>query len=301
MAGLFWGTVGVVAFSITLPATRIAVEALGAFTVGAGRAVAAALIALLILVLRRERFPRAQFPRLLLVISGVVLGFPWLSAWALTRLPAAHGAVMLALLPLTTAGAGTLLARERPSLQFWLASLLGCAAVLGYAWLTGAGSVRPADLALVGAVVLAALGYAVGGQLAQEMGGWKVISWALVLALPLTLPPALISGLRVDWAAAPWGALLGFLYVALVSQFSGFFAWYHGLALGGVARVGQLQYLQVFLTLFWSALLLHEQITWLSIAAALLAVLSVAWGRRAPVRRAVPVSADAPVAGRCAP
>lgn len=284
--GLLFGLLGVLAFSLTLPMTRVAVPAFGPAGVGLGRSVVAAALAGVALLLTRQRRPSlAQLKSLAIISAGVIFGFPLLSAWAMVRVPAAHGAVTLGLLPLATAGAGALLAGERPSRAFWLASLVGSGGVLWFALSQGGGRLEPADLALVAAVIAAAVGYAEGGRLARELGGWQVISWALVLAAPLVAVPALLSIDRAQLAAATpaqWGA---FVYVAVISQFLGFFAWYRGMALSGVARVGQLQLLQPFFTILGSAGLLGEQITPATWAGAAVVVLAVALGRRAPVRR----------------
>lgn len=283
--GWTWGLMGVVGFSLTLPATQVVVPWLGPTLAGFGRALMAGVVAAGILLVRRERFPRADFRSLLWVVGGVILGFPWLTAWAMNRVPATHGAIMLALLPLATAGAGSWRARERPGWTFWLASAVASVVVIGYALIEGAGRVGLADAALLAAAILAALGYAEGGRLARAMGGWRVICWALVLSLPVTLVPVLIAVSSTALAPVPRVAWMSLAYVALGSQLTAFFAWYHGLAVGGVARVGQLQYLQVFLTLIWSALWLHEPVTWLSAATAIVVVLAVVLGRRAPISR----------------
>ncbi len=286
-AGLWYGLLGVLSFSLTFPATRVAVAYLDPSVVGLGRALVAALLAALLLGATRQRWPtRTELRRLTFVVAGVIFGFPFLSAWALRQVPSAHGAIVIGLLPLATACVATFRGGERPSWLFWLAGLAGSAAVIGFALYSGAGGLHAADLALLGAVVAGAFGYAEGAQLARTLGSWQVISWALVLAAPLLSIPV---GLAI-WQhglAAPPTAWLGFLYVAVVSQFLGFFAWYRGLALGGVARISQLQLLQPFLTLIAAALLLHEQVTPGTIAIALVVVAAVAIGRRAPVSRPV--------------
>lgn len=284
-AGLWYGLLGVLSFSLTLPATRVAVAALDPTVVGLGRALLAALVAGLLLTATRQRRPsRAEWRSLAIVACGVILGFPFLSAWALRQVPAAHGAIVIGLLPLATALVATLRGGERPSRMFWLAGLAGSAAVVGFALISGAGGLHAADLALLGAVAAGAVGYAEGGRLARSLGGWQVICWALVLAAPfISLPVGL--ALWQHGAAAPPLAWLCFGYVALISQLFGFFAWYHGLALGGVARVSQLQLLQPFLTLVASALLLGEHVTLATIGVALVVVAAVAVGRRAPVAR----------------
>lgn len=283
--GWLYGFVGVFSFSLTLPATRAAVIDLDPILVGLGRGVVAAVLAAIVLWTTRQSRPaRPQIQGLIVVALGVVLGFPLLSAWAMQRLPAAHGAVVLGLLPLVTAVAGVLRAGDRPTTAFWVASAVGSATVVSFGIWSGAGTLQPADLALLGAVIAAAFGYAEGGRLAQQLGSWQVICWALVLAAPFE---AIVMAVTTDWSdlTASTTAWIGFAYVALVSQFLGFFAWYHGLLLGGVARVSQVQLLQPFLTLLASALLLGETITPVTLAAAALVMTTVAMGRRSTVRR----------------
>jgi drug/metabolite transporter (DMT)-like permease len=284
-SGALWGFIGVVGFSFTLPATRLAVMELDGTLVGLGRAVIAAGAAALLLAATREPVPpRALWGRLALVAAGVVVGFPLFSAWALQYVPAAHGAVIVGLTPAATAVMAVIRAGERPSAGFWLASLLGLVAVLIFAAVQGAGAPVPADGLILIAVALGALGYAEGGQLARTLGGWQVISWALVLSAPVLLPIVAWSAARHGLAASPlaWGCVA---YVALVSMYFAFFAWYRGLAQGGVARVGQVQLLQPVLTLLWSALLLGEQISGAMIAAAAAVLGSVALTQRSRVAR----------------
>ncbi|MDQ2806191.1 MAG: DMT family transporter [Chloroflexota bacterium] len=284
--GLLLGGLGLLAFSLTLPMTRLAVAGLDPTIVGLGRALVAAVLAAFYLRLTRQPRPtRRQWGSLALVAGGVVLGFPLLSAWATVRLPSAHGAIILGVLPLATALAGVVRAGERPSRAFWLAGVAGSVVVVGFALSQNTGGLQTADLALLGAVAAAALGYAEGGRLARELGGAQVICWALLLAAPFIALPVL-QAVIAHGLNAPPAAWIGFAYVALISQFLGMFAWYRGMALAGVARVGQLQLLQPFLTLVWSAALLAEVITPAMIVAAVLVLLIVALGRRAVVRRA---------------
>ena len=173
------------------------------------------------------------------------------------KVDASHGAIVVGLLPLSTAVAGVWLARERPSLGFWLTSLIATAILLMFVLQESDGHLGVADAALMGAVVCAALGYAAGGQLAARLGSWQVICWALAIALPGLIVVALVAGIRPQLPAPP-SAWIGFAYVTLVSQLAGFFAWYRGLAMGGIARVSQTQLLQVFFTLIASAALLGE-------------------------------------------
>lgn len=284
-AGLWYGFLGVASFSLTLPFTRLAVTAFNPVVVTLGRALVAAVLAGAALWLTRQPIPtRAQWRGLALTALGVVLGFPLLTAWAMREVPAAHGAVVIGLLPLATAGFAALRAGERPSLAFWLTSLTGSLAVVGFALSTGAGGFHPADLALLGATVAGAFGYAEGGRLARELGGWQVISWAVVLAAPFLVWPAVMAILKYGMSG-PVEAWLSFTYLGVVSQFAGFIVWYKGLAVGGVTRVSQLQLLQPFLTIVASALLLGEAVTLPTVGVALFVVATVAAGRRAPVAR----------------
>lgn len=264
---------------MTFPASVAALPAFGAGTVGLGRAVPAALLGAVCLLATRARRPTAtQWRRLVLVAGGVVVGFPLCSALALRDTTSAHGAVLVGLLPAATAAFAVLRGGERPRWQFWAACAFGMVTVLAFAMIQGAGQLRVADLWLLAAVACAALGYAEGGVLSRELGGWQVISWALLLALPVTITVlALDAG---SWHAASPGAWLGLAYVSVVSQFAGFYAWYRGLAQGGIAKIAQLQLAQPVLTLVWSALLLSEYITPATAAAAVLVIAAVAVTQR---------------------
>ncbi|MBV2366737.1 DMT family transporter [Streptomonospora sp. NEAU-YY374] len=265
-AGLAWGLLGVAAFSLTVPFTRLAVAGGGMsplFT-GSARAVVAALLAAAALAATRQRPPRgAQWARLGVVAGGVVVGFPVLTSFALTQAPAAHGAVVIALLPAATAVTAVLRGRERPPLAFWATAAAGAAAAVVFAALGGGGlgGAHWADALLFAAVVAAALGYAEGGLLARELGAWQTVSWALVLAAPLMAALTGLAVLRQPPDASPlqWAA---FAYLAVVSMYLGFFAWYRGLAIGPMARVSQVQLVQPVLTIGWAALLLGEHVTW---------------------------------------
>jgi drug/metabolite transporter (DMT)-like permease len=284
----FWGALGVLGFSFSLPATRLAVAELDGTVVGLGRGLAAAVLAALMLAATGQRLPPPRLrPRLALTALGVVVGFPLFSAWALTMVPAAHGAVIVGLMPAATAVMAALRGGERPSPAFWAASLLGLMAVLGFAVAQGAGRPQLADALILVAVVLGGLGYAEGGALARELGGWQVISWVLVLAAPVLLPLVAWRALEAGLSASP-AAWLCFAYVSLVSMYLGFFAWYHALALGGVARIGQLQLAQPVLTMLWSGMLLGERVTWGMALAAAAVLASVALTQRARVRTIEP-------------
>ena len=279
------GLLGVLGFSLTLPATRVAVEDLDPTFIGLGRAAVAALPAAILLAIWRERLPdRRTLARLALVALGVVFGFPLLSALALRSLTSAHSAVIVGLLPAATAAMAVARAGERPSGGFWVASAAGLAAVLAFAAAQGAGAPSGADLLVLGAVALGAVGYAEGGALARDMGGSRVICWALVLSLPLTLPIGIVAGVS-GGLDAPADAWLGFAYVAAVSALLGFFPWYAGLARGGVAKIGQVQLVQPLLTLAWSAALLGEHVGPETLVASAAVLASVVATQRTRVAR----------------
>jgi drug/metabolite transporter (DMT)-like permease len=282
---LFLGFLGVLAFSFTLPATRIAVEELDPAFVGIGREALAAIPAGLILLLSRSPLPsRSQLLRIGVVASGVAFGWPLFSALALRGLTSAHSAVIVGLLPAATAVAAVLRAGERPSRGFWLASLAGLVAVLVFAASQGAGLLTTGDIQILVAVALAAIGYAEGGALARELGGWRVICWAVLLSAPLTVPIGLVAAAGSDLHAGA-DAWLGFAYVAAVSALLGFFPWYAGLARGGVAQIGQIQLIQPLLTLAWSALLLGEHIGVATLVASIAVLASVVATQRTRVDR----------------
>jgi len=262
-AGLWWGLLGVAAFSFTVPFTRVAVAGLSPLFIGSGRAVVAAILASVALILTRQRLPHArQWARLAVVGGGIVVGFPLLTSFALTSVPASHGAVVIALLPAATATAAVLRGHERPRKAFWLATLAGAAAAVGFAFAQpgGFGQLHWADLLLLGAVAAAAVGYAEGGLLARELGAWQTVSWALVLAAPLMVALAALAVAQQPPSATPaqWAS---FAYLGVVSMFLGFFAWYRGLAIGPMTQVSQIQLVQPVLSIAWAALILGESLT----------------------------------------
>lgn len=285
--GLIYGFIGVLLFSLSLPATRLAVTHLDPLFVSLGRSLVAAVPAAVFLLASRAKIPtRAQCVGLGLTSAGVIFGFPVLTSWAMLYVPSAHGAIVVGLLPLATAMMGAWVHHERPSAGFWITAALGSALVVAFAAFNGGGALHVADLALFGAVVLGAFGYAQGALLTRELGGRETISWALLISVPVLLPPVVMVSMRSDFAAATAVEWAGFAYVAIFSQYLGFFAWYKGLDLGGVARVSQVQLTQVFLTMMFAALLLGEKVTWLMLAFAVAVVATVAIGRRMPVVRA---------------
>jgi drug/metabolite transporter (DMT)-like permease len=273
--GLWWGLLGVAAFSFTVPFTKIAVAGLSPLFIGSGRAVVAAVLAAFALALTRQRLPRgAQWARLAVVAAGVVVGFPLLTSFALTTTPASHGAVVIALLPAATATAAVLRGRERPPVAFWVVTAVGALAAIVFASMQsgGFGQLHWADVLLLGAVVAAAIGYSEGGLLARELGAWQTVSWALVLASPLMVFLTMLSMAQQPRSATPvqWWA---FAYLGLVSMFLGFFAWYRGLAIGPMAQVSQIQLIQPVLSICWAWLVLGETLSWTTIIGGLAVIL----------------------------
>ncbi|MUL82594.1 MULTISPECIES: DMT family transporter [unclassified Mycolicibacterium] len=263
-SGLWWGLLGVTAFSFTIVFTKIANGGLSPLFIGAGRAVVAASIAVAALALTRQARPTGrQWARLAVVAAGVVAGFPLLTSYALTAVPASHGAIVVALLPAATAVCAVLRGHERPPAAFWALAAAGALAAVVFAMVHGAGfgHLTWPDLLLFGAVLAAAVGYAEGGLLARELGAWQTVSWALVVAAPVMVALTALAVVQQPPNATPmqWAA---FGYLAVVSMYLGFFAWYRGLAIGPMTQVSQVQLIQPVLTIGWAALLLHERLTW---------------------------------------
>jgi len=277
-----WGSgmLGVVIFSGSLPATRVAVDGFSPLFLTSARAVIATALGALLLLLLRQTWPRRQDILPLGVVAlGVVVGFPLLTALALQHITAAHSIVFVGLLPLATAIFGVLRGGERPKLAFWLFSGIGSATVVGFALSGGGSGSLEGDLLMVAAILLCGLGYAEGATLSRRLGGWQVISWALALSLPVMLA-IMLATLPATWEAIGMPAWLGLAYVSVFSMLIGFVFWYRGLALGGIAGVGQLQLLQPFFGLLLAGLFLHEPIAWTMIAATAVVVVCVAFARR---------------------
>ncbi len=278
------GLLGVLIFSGTLPATRVAVATFDPiFFTLARAAIAGVLAALLLLVLRQPRPARSDSRALLVVALGVVVGFPLLLALALRHVSSAHATVFVGLLPVATVMFGVLHGDKNPRGLFWLFSLSGSLVVAGFAMGQGVSVSLFDDLLMLAAIIVCGLGYAEGARLARRMGGWQVICWALVLALPLMLPlmlPLCLWTLPGNFQQAAWPALLSLGYVSLFSMLLGFFFWYRGLALGGIASISQLQLLQPFFGLGLAAALLGEHVSAMMVASALAVALCVIGARR---------------------
>ncbi len=278
--GWLLGTTGMLIFSGSLPATRAGVEGFAPLCLTAVRASVAALLAALALALWERRRPRGrQWLHLCTVAAGVVVGYPLLSAMALQSISAADALVLVALLPLCTASFAVLRAGERPRAAFWAWSVIGAALVAAFALHQGARAAWRGDALMLAAIIVCGYGYSEGARLSRSLGGWQVISWAVLVALPLMLPLALFELARqpLPHALAPW---LGLGYVSVFSMLLGFVFWYRGLALGGIAAVGQLQLLQPFVGMLLAAWLLGEAVLPSMLGTALAVAGCVAAARR---------------------
>ena len=296
--GLWLGLLGIVIFAATLPMTRLAVGTpdapqMSGLFIAMGRAVVAAALSAVFLLVTRAPLPRKQdLLPLTITAAGVVLGFPLLTSVAMRHVEAVHASVIVGVLPLATAAVGALLHRQRPSTGFWLCAGLGSALVVVFAVLRSGGaagglSIQLADLLLLAAMLCAAVGYGYGAQLAQRLRAEHVICWALVMALPLTLPLAVAT-----WPAAPVKATAwwAFAYLAVFSMWLGFFAWYRGLALGGTVRVSQVQLVQPFMSMLFAVPLLGERLDAVTVGFGLAVIGVVFIGKKMPVSQPVPAS-----------
>jgi len=283
--GLQWAFLGVLLFSFSLPMTKVALQGFDPFLTATGRALIAGTLATVLLLVRRVPFPAREHLRpLLATMVGAVFGWPILLALALQRTTSAHAAVIAAFMPLTTALLAVLRTGERVSRQFWIAACTGTAALVAFALSRGGagGGDLVADLLVVGAVLFSSSCYVLGAQVTKVMPGWQVISWVVVLALPVTLPASVVlwatTRASYDPGLSQWLCLLG---LGLSSVYLAFFAWYRGLAMAGVAHGGQVQQMQALLTLVWSALLLGETVTVGTVVAAAVVIACVVWAQRA--------------------
>ncbi|MGY6268601.1 DMT family transporter [Achromobacter denitrificans] len=281
--GYAYGFLGVLVFSLTLPMTRLAVSELQPLLIGLGRALVAAVPAIAMLWLTRARRPnREEWPGVILAALGIVVGWPLASSFAMQTVPSSHGAVFNGLLPLSTAAFAALRSGERPSPAFWAWALVGAALVTAYALRQGHGTLSLGDLWLLVAVVLGGMGYAEGARASRTLGGARTICWALAISAPVVALPVGWMAAQANWPATP--VILACAYLAFGSMFLGFFAWYRGLAVGGIARVGQVQLLQPFLTVVAAAALFGESVETSTYFFAAAVIVVIAGGRRAIVR-----------------
>ncbi|WP_321462570.1 DMT family transporter [uncultured Vibrio sp.] len=261
VSGWLNGLLGVIIFSGSLPATKLAIIDINPFFLTFLRAsIAGILAAILIFGFRQQRPHKSQMLSLIVVSLGVVVGFPLLTAMALQHVTSAHSIVFLGLLPLTTAIFGVLRGGEQPQSAFWIFSVIGSALVIGFALSQGTSISTVGDLLMLSAIIACGLGYAEGARLTRVLGGWQVISWALIISLPFMLIASLLT-MPESFKSIGNTAWFSLCYVSLFSMLIGFIFWYKGLAIGGIASVGQLQLLQPFFGLGLSAMILHETVS----------------------------------------
>jgi len=284
--GMLIGFIGILIFSLTLPVSKIAVLSFDPYFIAFGRATLAGIVALVYLLSKKEPIPaKTDFAKFVVIALGVVFGFPIFTTVAMTEGSSSHGAVILGMMPLATTVIGVIRFKERPSLGFWLVSLLGAVLVVVYALLKNLGSFTYIDGLLVLGGICACVGYVEGGELSRKMNPRIVISWALVISLPINIVMSYFTFDTQYLNASPI-AWTSFIYLSLFSMFIGFFFWYEGLAIGGIARVSQVQLMQPFCTLVAASLLLGDSLTVMNLVFAFLVVSTVILGKRMLVKRA---------------
>jgi len=282
--GMLLGLMGVLVFSFTLPVTRLIVPFIDPIFLGLGRSVIAGIVAAIILFILKQSLPtKKQACLLLLTACGVVWGFPILSALGMQTVPASHGGVVIGLLPLLTTIFATIITKELPSIGFWLVAFVGALLVISFSLLKGGAEINTGHLYLIGSSIIGAMGYAIGGKVSKEIGGWQVICWALVLSFPITFIGAWMLK-PDDFYSFPSYVYPSFLYLALASQLFGFFFWNRGLVLGGIARVSQIQLLQPFLSIVAAIIILDESVDAMTYVFALTVILTIALSRKMAVR-----------------
>ncbi len=283
--GMLIGFIGILIFSLTLPISKIAVLSFSPYFIAFGRAALAGLVALAYLTYKQAPLPsKADLAKFAVIALGVVFGFPIFTTLAMQEGSSSHGAVILGMMPLATTVIGVIRFRERPSLGFWLVSMLGAGLVVVYALLKSSGSFTYIDGLLVLGGICACVGYVEGGELSRRMNPRIVISWALVVALPINIVASYFTFSSIYWTANAI-AWTSFVYLSIFPMYLGFFFWYEGLAVGGIARVSQVQLIQPFCTLIASSIFLGDQITLMNMVFAFLVVSTVILSKRMLVKR----------------
>jgi len=274
------GFIGIFIFSLTLPATKIAILDLNPYFVAYGRAAIAGIAAVIYLIASKASWLEVKYiPKLIIIASGVVFGFPILVNLAMENGSSAHGSIILGLLPLATAILGAIRHHEKPSIGFWICAVIGSSLIVIFSFITGGGKVAHEDWLLFGACIFASIGYSEGTDLSKVMNPKVVISWVLILSLPINI---ILSYMTYDanFLQLSLKSSIAFLYLALFSMYIGFFFWYEGLLVGGVARVSQVQLLQPFITMIAASFLLDDELTALNLVFATLVVLTVMIGKK---------------------
>jgi drug/metabolite transporter (DMT)-like permease len=284
--GMLIGFIGILIFSLTLPVSKIAILSFDPYFIAFGRATLAGMVALAYLVIWREPlFAKGDLGKFIVIALGVVFGFPIFTTVAMAYGSSSHGAVILGMMPLATTVIGVVRFGERPSIGFWIISLLGAALVVTYALLKSSGSFTLVDGLLVLGGICACIGYVEGGELSRKMNPRAVISWALVISLPANIVFSYLTfhSSYIEAGAFAWST---FVYLSLFPMFFGFFFWYEGLAIGGIARVSQVQLVQPFCTLIAASVLLGDPLTFMNLVFAVLVVSTVILGKRMLIKRA---------------
>ena len=279
------GFIGILIFSLTLPVSKIAVLSFDPYFIAFGRAFLAGIFALAYLIYKQAPWPqKLDWIKFVIIALGVVFGFPIFTTVAMKEGSSSHGAVVLGMMPLATTVIGVIRFKERPSIGFWLVSLLGAALVVVYALLKSSGGITYIDGLLVAGGICACIGYVEGGELSRRMNPRAVISWALVVSLPINIIASYYLFSSRYWAvdALAWTT---FIYLSLFPMFLGFFFWYEGLAVGGIARVSQVQLIQPFCTLVAASVLLGDHLTMINMVFAFLVVSTVILSKRMLVKR----------------
>ncbi|WEV49838.1 DMT family transporter [Acinetobacter sp. ESL0695] len=269
------GFIGILIFAGSLPATRIAVKDFSPIFLTSMRATIAAFLAIFLLIILKQPKPKtSDFPSLIITSLGVVIGFPLFTALALKHVTSAHSIVFVGLLPLSTAIFAVIRGGERPKTLFWLFSFLGAMFVAGYSFLASNSTSLNSDLLMLMAIILCGLGYADGARLSRTLGGWQVISWSLLISLPIMLPIAIIT-MPKSFEYVSVSSWIGLAYVSIFSMLIGFIFWYRGLAQGGIAAISQLQLFQPFIGLGLASVVLNESISWAMLLVTIAAVICV--------------------------
>ena len=282
--GMLIGFVGISIFSLTLPFTQMAVNEMSPFFVAFARASIAGICALILLIFTKSKFPnKIQIRRLIIIVIGVIYGFPIFTSIAMKTLPSSHSGIVLGILPLAMSLFAAIKYKETPSSSFWMISIFGTFIVISYTFIDNNGSLMIEDLWLLFAILFAAIGYSEGGTLAKEMGSIGVISWALVISLPINLFASYLF-YEINYTSISVQAIISLTYVGLFSMFIGFFFWYKGIAIGGISRVGQVQLIQPFLTIVGAYFLTNEKITTLNILFAFMVLIVIIIGRKTKIQ-----------------
>ena len=282
--GMLIGVIGITMFSLTLPFTQMAVKELSPFFVAFSRATIAGFCALILMILGKYKLPtKNQIKRLIIIAIGIVYGFPIFTSMAMTTLPSSHSGIVLGILPLTMSVLAAIRYKEKASLAYWITSIIGASLVITYAFIDNNGFLIKEDLWLLFAILFVSVGYSEGGNLSKEMGSIAVVSWALVLTLPFNII-ATYFFYETSFSSVSLQALISLSYVGLFSMYIGFFFWYKGIAIGGISRVGQVQLIQPFLTIFAAFFLTNEKITFLNILFALMVLVVIIVGKKTKIQ-----------------